>query len=92
MKELLLAWERGGQAHIIQTDGDHATLRSTLSAAPGTPLAGQLEMVAVHAIRFKVRGCQRIDGERFLLTGRWVDMPKKTREEMLEAMSEASSP
>ena len=80
---IVLNWQGGGEATIADNDGVYATLHSTRQAAPGTPLWANVGLASGSAVRFKVKSCRRIDDATFELQGRWVDLPKKMREEML---------
>ena len=81
-ESLVLHWIDGGSAHIVQTDGHFATLQSTRQAAVETPLVARVRLESAERIRFKVKDCRR-EPNGFLLVGRWVDLSKTTREELL---------
>lgn len=80
---ILLKWQGGGEATVAANDGVHATLHSSRQAAPGTPLWADVDLASGTAVRFKVKSCRRLDDATFELQGRWVDLPKRVREEML---------
>lgn len=82
---VVLHWHGGGEAQVLQTDGVHATLHSTRQAAPGTPLTADVTLKSGKAVRFKVKGCRRLDEATYELFGRWVDLSKKMREELAGA-------
>ena len=86
MSELVLRWEGGGEATLVTTDGVHAELRSTRSAAPGTPMRASVALASVSSIRFKVQGCRREEGDAFFMRGRWLDLTKRAREELLASV------
>ncbi len=82
----VLKWQGGGEATIAETDGVHATLQSTRQAAPGTPLWADVPLMAGRVVRFKVKACRRLGDQSFELRGRWVDLPKRIREELVSAV------
>lgn len=82
---IVLKWRGGGEGTIAESDGLYATLRSTRQAAPGTPLWADVSMKSGKVVRFKVKGCKRLDEDTFVLKGRWVDLSKMMREEILRA-------
>ncbi|AUX21809.1 hypothetical protein SOCEGT47_022980 [Sorangium cellulosum] len=86
-----LAWTGGGQAALVELDGDRVRLRSTASAAPGARVDGALLSTGT-AIRLKVARC-RLRGphapdaaapaERiFELEGRLIDATREVRAEL----------
>ncbi len=83
-----LHWTDGGEARVVTTDGNFATLHSTRQAATGTPLSATVRMKSGTSVRFKVKDCRRLDEHVFLLVGRWVDLSKAMREEMVAASSD----
>ena len=68
---------RGGD--LVAFDGTTVVVRSTVPAAPGTPLRGVLESGEV--LELKVRGSKR-DGDVFVIEGR----PQNLRRELREAL------
>jgi len=82
---IVLKWRGGGEGTIVDSDGLYATLQSTRQAAPGTPLWADVSMKSGKVVRFKVKGCKRLDEGMFVLKGRWVDLSKTMREEILTA-------
>jgi hypothetical protein len=71
-----------GEAKIILTDGDTATLHAPFPSPPGSPLYGTLKGTE-HQLRVKVHGCRAIvpaDTEKcFEITGRWVSLSREAR-------------
>lgn len=83
-----------GRADVILTDGQNVTLHAAFPSPPGSPLSGVLN--GTHATRVKVHGCRRIvtaEGEVagasppqaavFEITGRWVNLSREARLELL---------
>jgi hypothetical protein len=71
----------GGEAAIIENQGDHVTLRSSVPSPPGSTLA------LVHdnlPIQVKVRGCKRLAEEAlpFRIEGRFVSLTRVAREKL----------
>jgi len=83
---IVLKWRGGGEGTIVESDGVFATLHSSLQAAPGTPLWADVAMKSGKVVRFKVKGCHRLDENTFVLKGRWVDLSKPMREELLSSI------
>lgn len=79
---LVLRLAAGGEAVVLETDGNVVTLHSTLSAPPGMPLEGTSPDGQKYTV--KVRGSRR-DGDdgdgkpRFLVEGRWVNLSRAQR-------------
>ncbi len=71
-----ISWIRGGEATILKLEGERISLRSTIPAAPGTPLEGQLD--DGRAIKIKVARCRR-DEPDFLIDGRLLDTTREVR-------------
>ncbi len=83
-----IRWERGGEAIVTRIDGERIECSSTVSAAPGTPLQGQLSEHGTFKV--KVIGCQR-DQDRWRITGRLVDLRREVREALLALTSSPSA-
>jgi hypothetical protein len=71
----------GGDAAIIESEGDHVTLRSSVPSPPGSTLA------LLHdgsPIQVKVRGCKRLAEESlpFRIEGRFVSLTRAAREKL----------
>jgi hypothetical protein len=80
-----LQWLDGGTAQVLETDGEVAVLRSTRAAAPGQPLTGKVGMRAAAQLRLKVQGCRREQDGTYRLRGRWLDLTRAAREELVRA-------
>ncbi|WP_437639112.1 hypothetical protein [Sorangium sp. So ce854] len=86
-----LAWSRGGEAELVELDGDRVRLRSTASAAPGARVEGALRSTGT-AIRVKVARCRLVGSpapddpapaERvYDLEGRLIDATREVRAEL----------
>lgn len=78
-----VAWVRGGEADLLEIDGERVRLRSTSAAAPGQPLEGALLGGSGKAVRVKVTRCRRAeDGEGFVIEGRLVEAGRELRGEL----------
>ena len=69
----------GGEAAIVENNGDHVVVRSSAASPPGSTLSmkhGELSVLV------KVRGCKRLaDGELpFRIEGRLVSFTRAARE------------
>jgi len=69
----------GGEAKIVENQGDHVVVRSSVASPPGSTLSmkqGELSVLV------KVRGCKRLaDGELpFRIEGRLVSCTRAARE------------
>ncbi|AUX41498.1 hypothetical protein SOCE26_029120 [Sorangium cellulosum] len=87
-----LTWTKGGEAELVEIDGDRVRLRSTTSSAPGARVEGALRSTGT-AIRLKVARCRRCDGpsapseatpaERiYEVEGRLIDATREVRAEL----------
>jgi hypothetical protein len=74
--------ERGGEASLIETDGDRVSLESTRAFPPGAPLVARAEGTA-EPYRVKVRGSRRISDTHFRVDGRFVNLSRSERERLL---------
>jgi hypothetical protein len=79
-----------GQARLVETDGQHAVVESTLPFAAGATLVG-IDAATGAEYRIKVRGGKRIDATWFRIEGRFVSLTKAEREVMLEAFAAAKN-
>lgn len=79
-----------GQARLVETDGHHAVVESTLPFAAGATLIG-VDGATSSEYRVKVRGGRRIDDKWFRIEGRFVSLTKLERERLLAAFA-ASKP
>jgi hypothetical protein len=84
------AWilEKGGEARLLETDGDHVTLESTRAFPPGSPLVARAEGTG-ETYRIKVRGSQRTGDGVFRVEGRFVNLSRPARDRLL---TEARAP
>jgi hypothetical protein len=77
----------GGAAAIVENQGDHVTVRSSVPSPPGSTLAlvhHAQETQPALAVQVKVRGCKRLeDGELpFRIEGRLVSLTRAGREQL----------
>lgn len=82
-----VAWARGGEADLVEIDGERVRLRSTSAAAPGQPLEGALQGGSGKAVRVKVTRCRREEGVEgvafvFIIEARLVDAGRELRAEL----------
>ena len=83
-----LTLANGGAAAIVENQGDHVTLRSSVPSPPGSTLAlFQREL----AVQVKVRGCKRVaeDELPFRIEGRLVSLTRAGREQLFGGKSPA---
>jgi len=71
----------GGEAAIVENQGDHVVVRSSVASPPGSTLSmkhGEL------AVQVKVRGCKRLAESQlpFRIEGRLVSFTRAAREAM----------
>ncbi len=88
-----LTWSRGGEAELVEIDGDRVRLRSTASSAPGARVEGSLRSTGT-AIRLKVARCRLrsphepsdpAPAERiYELEGRLIDATRDVRAELAQ--------
>jgi len=69
----------GGEAAIVENQGDYVVVRSSVASPPGSTLSmkhGQLSVLV------KVRGCRRLTEEQlpFRIEGRLVSLTRAARE------------
>jgi hypothetical protein len=77
--------EKGGEASVLETDGDRITLESTRAFPPGAPLTAYAEGVTA-PYRVKVRGSRRISDTHFRVEGRLVNLSRGEREQLLASL------
>ena len=81
MKILDLA--RGGTLAILEMNGDHVAVLSSVSSPPGSPLEAVLDG---STLRIKVRSCQRVAaddaGRSYRIDGRFVSLTRVQRENL----------
>ena len=73
----------GGDATVIETDGERLVVLSTRAAAPGQPLTADADLQNAARVRLKVQGCRRESDGRFRIHGRWLDLTRAAREEIV---------
>lgn len=74
-----LAISAGGEAAIIENQGDHVVLLSSVASPPGSTLSLKHGETAVLV---KVRGCKRLEASElpFRIEGRLVSFTRAARE------------
>lgn len=78
-----VAWTKGGEADLAVIEGDRVQLRSSVAAAPGTPLEGSLQGGSGKRFRVKVARCRRDEPAGvFIIEGRLVDASRDLRSEL----------
>ena len=84
MKILELA--RGGTAAILEVNGEHVAVLSSLSSPPGSSLETLLDG---GTLRIKVRSCQKVAaddaGRSYRIEGRFVSLTRVQRESLERA-------
>jgi hypothetical protein len=80
-----------GEARLVETDGHHAVVESTLPFAAGSTLVG-VDGATNIEYRVKVRGGRRIDATWFRIEGRFVSLTKPERERLLAEHAQKNSP
>jgi hypothetical protein len=75
---------QGGAAAIVEHEGDHVTLRSSVSSPPGSTLALVHRAQQPLTVQVKVRGCKRLDDSElpFRIEGRLVSLTRAGREQL----------
>ena len=83
-----LTLANGGPAAIVENQGDHVTVRSSVPSPPGSTLALFQQALSVQV---KVRGCKRVaEGELpFRIEGRLVSLTRAGREQLFGVKTEA---
>ena len=71
-----------GHGRILRTDGLDVVLVADFAAPPGRPLSGTTEPPEA-PIQIKVKGCRRLGSGEFEIVGRFVSLPRETRERVL---------
>lgn len=74
---------RGGTAHLLEIEGDRATLSSPIASPPGSTLTGTVPGVATE-LQLKVKSCKR-DGNRFRIEGRLRNATRELRDRLRNA-------
>ncbi len=79
MKVLELA--RGGSAAVLEVNGEHVVVLSSLASPPGSPLEAKLDE---GTLRIKVRSCQKVEpddgGRTYRIEGRLVSLTRAQRD------------
>jgi hypothetical protein len=88
-----LQLKRGGDAFIVEHDGDFVVLASSASSPPGSTVeATHVGGVRSVTVRVKVRGCRREnlpDGrDGFRIDGRFVSLTRSDRELLFASPAE----
>jgi hypothetical protein len=91
-----LSLKRGGDAFIVEHDGDHVVLASSASSPPGSTLEASFAAdTRSVSVRVKVRGCRRAplpDGrEGFRIDGRFVSLTRNDRELLFPSQAESET-
>jgi len=72
---------RGGTLAVLEVNGEHVVVLSSLSSPPGSPLEAKLDG---STLRIKVRGCRQVSpdeaGRTFRIEGRLVSLTREQRE------------
>jgi hypothetical protein len=82
MAPLSLRWRGSGRAEALAFGRDELAVRSTVAAAPGTPLEGELEVPGGDPLPLtvKVRRCRREPEGTFRIEGRLISPTRALRE------------
>lgn len=83
------ALDKGGEARVLESDGDHVSLESSRAFPPGAPLLAKGEGTG-EPYRVKVRACRRTSETTFYVDGRFVSLPREARERLLAALGGGS--
>ena len=79
----ILELVRGGTLAILEMNGEHVTVLSSVSSPPGSPLEAMLDG---GTLRIKVRSCQKVSaddaGRTFRIEGRFVSLTRAQRESL----------
>jgi hypothetical protein len=75
-----------GEARLLETDGHHAVVQSTLPFAAGSTLLA-VDPASQTKYQIKVRGGRRIDDRWFRIEGRVVTLTKPEREHLLALLA-----
>ncbi len=76
-----LTLTNGGAAVIVENQGDHVVVRSSMPSPPGSTLALSQQGLS---LQVKVRGCKRVaeDDLPFRIEGRLVSLTRAAREQL----------
>ncbi|MCA9632576.1 MAG: hypothetical protein KC766_33215 [Myxococcales bacterium] len=84
MSVLELAWLKGGDGKLVESDGASARVSSSIPSPPGSTLEGKVEGMN-GAFALKVKNCKKQPDGRFLIDGKWVNLTREQRTRVLEA-------
>jgi len=73
----VITWASGGQASVVSFEERRVVARSTVPAAPGTPLVGAVE--GGGELGLKVKSCRR-DGDAWVIEGRPFNLARELRD------------
>jgi hypothetical protein len=90
---LRITFENKGNATLVDTDGERATLECDFSSPPGSPLMGHI-VQSGQRVELKVHGCSRVSVEarQFVIRGRWVNLSRVAKAELLGSRVEPGGP
>lgn len=90
---LPVRWRQSGRAETISFDRDEIAVISTVAAAPGTPLEGELDVPGGDPLPIivKVRRCRR-EPNGFRIDGRLVNPTRALREALGPGVVDPSPP
>ncbi len=86
---LAVRWRASGRAEAVSFGrADELAVRSSVAAAPGTPLEGELEVPGAEPLLVivKVRRCRREPEGSFLIEGRLVNPTRALREVLAQGV------
>jgi hypothetical protein len=76
----------GGSCVLLDHDGEHVVVLSSLSRPPGSTLEATF---GGRSLRIKVRGCRRVEPDAearaYRIEGRFVSLTRELREALLPA-------
>jgi hypothetical protein len=79
----ILELARGGTLSVLEVNGEHVVVLSSVSSPPGSPLEAALDG---GTLRIKVRSCQKVApddaGRTFRIEGRFVSLTRGQRESL----------
>ena len=78
---IVLELARGGTAAVLEVNGEHVVVLSSIPSPPGSPLEAKLD---ASTLRIKVRGCRQVEpddaGRSYRIEGRLVSLTREQRE------------
>lgn len=79
----ILELVRGGTLDVLEVNGEHVVVLSSLASPPGSPLEAVLDG---GTLRIKVRSCQHVEaddaGRSYRIEGRLVSLTRAQRESL----------